>query len=1463
MMTHGPRTPFLNESEMKRESFPEAVEMKTRTIEWTMALLMAFCCIMIVSKSPECKTTESLFTSPCKASIPRNHGVSSPATTSFDDTVQIISGSIDHLRIIEDDFEESWPGSWRVLYGGPSAWWAPSTNRVATGNKSVHCAAGGTDAISPGGPYLPNMNTWMIIGPFDLSNADSAQAVFSYWMDVEEPFDGTFYDGFSYMVSLDGDLFYGYRTAGTTDGWTTRTFDFSDVDAISVIGQPEVWFCFRFFSDSSVEYEGVYVDQFRIEIETPEDPCEIECSASVPDSAFSGQAVQFSASATATSCPAALNYHWDFGDGNSATAQEMTHSYDSTGTYTWKLEVSSSGTRCSKTGSIAISSSSGQDLEITNWIPVVSHAGGANASQWRTDLGILNSSSEPAGIRMRLHLPDGTLETSLPDLAPGVEQILCDVVGQFPATGSAALEVISDQPLVLNSRTYNQSDSGTFGQGLDSFSDSNALEAGDRGFLLQLAENSAFRTNIAIANGGKLPAEATVELFSGNGVFLAGYTTEILQGKWIQENRPFANRAGRTDIEDGYALITVSEGDRVAVYASVVDATTNDPTTVNISPAPAPEDTRLWFPVASHVTGSNNSRWRTDLAVLNPSAETANLELRLHTSSGILGTKTSVAPEEQAILGDVVSLFGYSGSAALEIVSDRPIAAVSRTYNLTPNGTFGQGLSAVFPANGLETGQNAVLPQLIENDTYRSNIALTNTGDTPAEATVELFDGAGRKLTSYTVTLAPGRWKQENRPFFNRAGQSNLSRGYARIRVESGSGIVAYGSVIDSGTNDPTTISMKKIPTASAVIGPDGGSITAEGIEISFPPGVLDSATLVEIMKTERSTALDRDRNSPVFEIRGLDVDDAGGATITLEPETSRDSGDSFLVIEENVFVTSAAAICATPRFLETRNENGTLIALMPQADSKAGRREKGGGEVKPAFSIWSISGYHALISPAGKFYVLYPVTDLMVGGAEEIARTLDSAYEIIRNNLGLSWSGRTRWPISVEITKFSAESQTRAAECAPSRLGINYYWLHVNEDRISTIDDARNIGTLAAHELMHLMQAMYDSRNRISTARSPGIWFWFDEAMAVWFESVIHSSTTYLPDVVTQQYWRLTEHGLEYPPGTPDVVQNHGYAGALFIRYLANRYGPSAIGDILKKKKQSYNLPVDAIDSVTGARVESAWRFFTREFCAGNLFGTRFPTTVNLLYLGRSNQYTFDEEDDTGTTFQWAAPDLSLRVYSIKFQDVGWEEDASLKLSLSDSGGDAAAHIFRVQGSDLTNVAELRDGQEHIFEHAEDLVSANENLIIVIGNANAHRPYNNSTEIKLEVALDVDTCNRPPFFSDGTYTISTQSISCGGSFWMSDWKAVVEGTTISLSQWTPASNVDMTGEGNYSPNPECRSPFWLVDVPFEYRYTSPNRGQSWSVEGKLDGGGYSFSGTITTPNDTCDFENLLATWHW
>ena len=102
------------------------------------------------------------------------------------------------------------------------------------------------------------------------------------------------------------------------------------------------------------------------------------------------------------------------------------------------------------------------------------------------------------------------------------------------------------------------------------------------------------------------------------------------------------------------------------------------------------------------------------------------------------------------------------------------------------------------------------LPNLIQTSGFRTNIGFTNISSSTAVVQVELYNGSGTRVAVKTISLAPHQWTQANKPFATWAGLHNIPGGTAKIKVTQGSGVVAYGSVIDNITNDPTTIHMIK-----------------------------------------------------------------------------------------------------------------------------------------------------------------------------------------------------------------------------------------------------------------------------------------------------------------------------------------------------------------------------------------------------------------------------------------------------------------------------------------------------------------------------------------------------------------------------------------------------------------------------------------------------------------------------
>ena len=151
-------------------------------------------------------------------------------------------------------FEGTFPvGAWVTYdssYTSTQGKWA----KASVGFNSayaVHPRAGVT-------PYNYNTQTWMRYGPFSLAGATNARMLFKYWVDTELG-----YDFFAWSYSCNGVANWtgGQSVSGNAIGvWKDVTLSLKPC-----IGKTTVYVQFTFSSDQSVNYQGAWLDNVRIQ----------------------------------------------------------------------------------------------------------------------------------------------------------------------------------------------------------------------------------------------------------------------------------------------------------------------------------------------------------------------------------------------------------------------------------------------------------------------------------------------------------------------------------------------------------------------------------------------------------------------------------------------------------------------------------------------------------------------------------------------------------------------------------------------------------------------------------------------------------------------------------------------------------------------------------------------------------------------------------------------------------------------------------------------------------------------------------------------------------------------------------------------------------------------------------------------------------------------------------------------
>jgi hypothetical protein len=104
------------------------------------------------------------------------------------------------------------------------------------------------------------LESWLIYGPFDLTHATEAEVTFQRWQRTQED-----HDYFYWMVSTDGQHYWGWRDDGVSGGWVDQTFDLTSVHHLGdVTGRSDLWLGFLQTSDATVNDKGVFLDKVKI-----------------------------------------------------------------------------------------------------------------------------------------------------------------------------------------------------------------------------------------------------------------------------------------------------------------------------------------------------------------------------------------------------------------------------------------------------------------------------------------------------------------------------------------------------------------------------------------------------------------------------------------------------------------------------------------------------------------------------------------------------------------------------------------------------------------------------------------------------------------------------------------------------------------------------------------------------------------------------------------------------------------------------------------------------------------------------------------------------------------------------------------------------------------------------------------------------------------------------------------------
>jgi hypothetical protein len=204
-------------------------------------------------------------------------------------------------------------------------------------------------------------------------------------------------------------------------------------------------------------------------------------------------------------------------------------------------------------------------------------------------------------------------------------------------------------------------------------------------------------------------------------------------------------------------------------------------------------------PVMANVTGNFGVRFHSYVALLNPTASPAHIDVTLYDPAGTphAATITLAAHEQKTYANFLEEVFHYTGGGAATFRSDDP---GERFILNTEVRTTPGGYSTAIPALEFAGSSSPSFSTGITVDSSsRTNIGCFNQSASANTVRATVYDRTGT-LTAGTVTLnlAPNAWAQT-------AVNAIVSEGF--VQFEPSEAAVCYAVVVSNTTNDGRFIS--------------------------------------------------------------------------------------------------------------------------------------------------------------------------------------------------------------------------------------------------------------------------------------------------------------------------------------------------------------------------------------------------------------------------------------------------------------------------------------------------------------------------------------------------------------------------------------------------------------------------------------------------------------------------------
>jgi hypothetical protein len=415
------------------------------------------------------------------------------------------------------------------------------------------------------------------------------------------------------------------------------------------------------------------------------------------------------------------------------------------------------------------------------------------------------------------------------ELPTAFADIVKTVFGESAQVGSLQVRTPTPDLVGISGNVFNSSNaSGTYGTAIPVFRSDRSAAAGSRIHLTGLRKDATNHTNLYVQETQGAAATVRVDYYSAGGSVI---------GNRLVTLQPFGLAQINDALPEGAVSAVLSHesgsAGRIAAYATPVDRASGDTWAIADwgRQYAYTTTTTVVVPVAGASRGANNTYFRTDLALMNRGASTANGTLRFHGRNGELVERSiSLSGFETRVISDVTTTFFGLGDGAVGYILYVPgsgdVVITSRTYTTVSGAaaTFGTAVPTVPASYALRAGQarrfggfsDAAQATIVaaRPGTFRTNLGLLEVSGQPAVVRATLRYTIPGELSA-AIGTASADFSLNARQFLlisniatavlgsRRENYDDLTNLQVDLEVISGNGqVIPFLSSVDNGTGD-------------------------------------------------------------------------------------------------------------------------------------------------------------------------------------------------------------------------------------------------------------------------------------------------------------------------------------------------------------------------------------------------------------------------------------------------------------------------------------------------------------------------------------------------------------------------------------------------------------------------------------------------------------------------------------